>query len=1515
MKSVKRILSLIIATALVLSSLPFAVSGGGIVASAAVQADATLDIDRPLATVAVTEVTRVAYSAYTMRQPSGDNSVIVKATPSGMPELRSSFNSIAYAGETPVATQISFTPGVALSSDPTISCSNTTVTFSDYSYSNGTYSWFITGGTATVGTNLIFTVTYSYTAYNAVTGKNYTNTYNTYGSSYVEAIVTPAGEYSTKRTYEDFFFGQSTKNRSYIASYVLGANTYGTLYANGEGEGSVNFESTGSAPDWTTEYGMMHRSDGHSANRDYNIAYDPDGNRPFSYVYFDKSLHSSLSDLNLRLVTANLNQAENSGERVSVYHHASYIDSGVTDTFDGEDDNGNPPTDPIATGELGLTSFSGYISDTGASFLLYFTGSGPSEAIGTNDYTVSVRYRTPGGWSEVYVGHSHSLRVVTYDKGSLRTLVERIQTTDPAIMTTDVPAGGFKGYNPQSWYYSAGWEAFSNAYNSAKACLVRPDTTQEEINEKYAVLQEAYDSLEMRVADYSIANAYYNQALAKNKNNYTLASWAKVQNILDNYVSNYSVIYQPAVDKLAADLKLALDSLQEATADYSVFNKHLSTVNNLMRKAEATYGMPAEKAYNNWSNLVSALTRSGCVYDELDGYVVAEPLLISQQPTVDGYVLVLERAIDALSLTSANYTEAGKAEAAYKLVKLNQVVDEFAAELTAAYDALVALHGKDLSYQSKIDEATATLNDLLSRIQYKPADVTAAANVLAVAYSLDRTMYEDMSAVDQAIANLESKMNLDIRYQNDINRAVSALQSAIDNLGKNIADYTSVYNAISAVQEHEELIRSTYADTYGFTADMFYSNWSAVVTAMNNVVYGLDFTQQSTVEGYTNAILLALNSLKENTADYTRVRELQDEAYSIVSTGEGLYSEKSLDNLTSVYINVILNKPISEQAVVDGYAESIQSAIDNLEYLPADYKNVNDQLALAQAELDKDEAFTLAHPGYTYYTSESISELNVAVASVVDGLDIRYQSDVDSYATAIQYALSKLEVAPADYTQVDLKILEVPSDLTLYTTLSVATLNATINSIKRTYTADKQATVDRYVTSLDNAIKGLKFKPADYSSVTLALEAAENEIAKGIYTENSINNLREVMDSVEYGYTIDRQDEVNAFAYAIEVATDRLALLPPDYTELRRAIDEAWAKINEGIYADDAVKALKTLVEGAEREMNSGVLTINDQQYVDSLVQTIDSVIDGLWLKNADYSSVQNAINAANEKIATGLYTDGSVALLQAEIDKVVYGLDITYQPEVDQFASNIVNLTNELVLKLADYTELQKILDLLDNSSSEIYTNTYKNFNEVMYLISSYRENTVSQNMALTVDKQSQVDEMASTLQGYIDMLEPAEPEIPVVEEKFELAGTAAYKTVQGKTYIVGVKERLTAAVFKKSYVAYENVTVDVTASGGRYIGTGSVVTVTSTLTGEVIATYEIVLFGDINGDALIDTTDSVALFKVLVGEAPALSNAYKVAANLEGTRPLINDNDKSYLDDVINGAKVIDQTTGQTE
>ena len=1306
MKLKRKVISIVMVIALVLSSVPLTLMPGGFTAAAA-PADPKLVLNRPTAGIYVNEVTRVAYASNSLKPPSGNNSVIVKATKSGVPYLSGKFANIAYVGETPYATQISFTPGVTLDSAPTISCNNTTVTYasSTPAFSNGTYTWTVSGGTAEAGSVLIFTVSYTYSETNEISGKTYTNNYETQCVSYVEAIAAPTGIYSTKRTYEDYVFGTDTKNRSYIATMILGENTYGSIYNNGTANGTVDFTNasafTSEVSAWTTHFGNMKNFGGSSASKNFNVSIKADSNRPLSTVYIDKSVTSTLSSLNLRFHTLLPTYTAATKERVTVKVDSSYTVSGIADTFSADDTSNNPSNETTAASELGITLPTNKTNITTSALSTtmqsYFEGVGPCKETGTKEYTVSLKYHTPAAWTNVYVGHSFSFRFVTYDKGSLRTLVEEIQGTDPTTMSINLADGEFKGYNPQSWYYSSGWEDFKNAFVNAKKCLAKPNETQTDIDSAYATLQTAYANLQMRKADYSLAYAYYKQAISKNESKYTLASWAKLQTLIDSYADDCSALYQPAVDKMAMDIKAAMDALEYTTADYTEFLANVNTVNRILNETPTIYGKSAAEVYSGWAKVVSVLENSGCVYNDLEGYTVGTYLLITEQSTVDGYTLLLKNAIDALKVNGADYSEAMKAESAYKLLNLSYIVDDVAENLTKAYNDLIKLHNLDLSRQNDIDAAVATLKYWLDNIEYKPANTTGAINIIAEANAIDRTKYSNIAAVDSAVATLESKLGLDIRYQSEIDRAVAAVRSAIDTLIANRADYTEVDKAIEEANQIANNVLQTYASTYGFTADTFYSNWSDVTAAINSVDRNLDGSKQEQVDGYATAIRNAISALKENKADYTAVTSAQEEATPIITNGSSLYTAESLKRVRDAYMAVVPNLNISRQADVDGYAEAIRTAIGGLEYLPANYAVVNQKITEANAKLAENEAYASAHPDYTLYTSETLSALNLAIAGVDRSLNITQQKTVDEYATAISDATIGLKYAPADYTQVDLAKTNIPTDLSLYTTLSVATLNSVLKKIDTTLTADHQSKVDGYVTSINNAISNLKFKDADYSKVTVARAKVPSD--SSLYTEESWQHLQDKLNEVEEGLDIRYQNQVDQYAEAIETAIMVLKYKPADYTEVNNAISEIPADLT--IYTDESVQALNDTVNGMNKDLD-----IRYQKTVDGYASDIRAKIIALKPKGADYTAVIAAVNAANAKIAEGIYTDESVANLNNAINAVDYNLDIRYQKTVDGYASDIRAKIIALKPKGADYTAVIAAVNAANAKIAEgIYT------------------------------------------------------------------------------------------------------------------------------------------------------------------------------------------------------------------
>ncbi len=164
--------------------------------------------------------------------------------------------------------------------------------------------------------------------------------------------------------------------------------------------------------------------------------------------------------------------------------------------------------------------------------------------------------------------------------------------------------------------------------------------------------------------------------------------------------------------------------------------------------------------------------------------------------------------------------------------------------------------------------------------------------------------------------------------------------------------------------------------------------------------------------------------------------------------------------------------------------------------------------------------------------------------------------------------------------------------------------------------------------------------------------------------------------------------------------------------------------------------------------------------------------------------------------------------------------------------------------------------------------------------------------------------------IDGYV----PFDPELfGTDEEVFELVGGATVMAQGGVNYIVGLQPSLTKAKFKSTYVNYGNVDVEISATTSRYLGTGSTVTVKSKSTGEVIAEYVVVIYGDVDGSATINGRDALAVSNSVSGAADVLTGAAKLAANVEGTRTTINAKDAAVLDAVAGGTMIIDQTTGK--
>ena len=425
---------------------------------------------------------------------------------------------------------------------------------------------------------------------------------------------------------------------------------------------------------------------------------------------------------------------------------------------------------------------------------------------------------------------------------------------------------------------------------------------------------------------------------------------------------------------------------------------------------------------------------------------------------------------------------------------------------------------------------------------------------------------------------------------------------------------------------------------------------------------GVDFTQEFTV------IVKA--------ADYTKVTE----ALALIPEDMGRYTEESAAAVQKAKDAVKENLPSAEQETVNGYAAAIQTAVNALTLLGADYTEVDAVLAKVPGDL-------------SIYTEESVEALNAVIASIDRTKTIEEQQAVAAYAEALENAIAALvrKPVPADYQGVEELLGKIPKDLSIYTEKSVKALNVAKEAIVWDLDDSRQEEVDQFAENLKAALDGLTLKPADYSAVDAALAKVSNDLS--IYTEESIQPLQTAINSVESGKTILDQAEVDGWAAAIENALAGLQVRKADYSKVEEAIKKIPADLS--LYTDASVKALEDAKNSVVTER-----PVTEQESVDGYAKKIEAAIAGLTYKDADYSKV----DAAVKKIPNDLkkYTDESVKAVNDAKAAIVRGKNITEQKTVDGYAAALEKAIAGLKQKPMTAQNLPKITKGVNQSGMQ---------------------------------------------------------------------------------------------------------------------------------------------------------------------------------------------------------------------
>ena len=136
-------------------------------------------------------------------------------------------------------------------------------------------------------------------------------------------------------------------------------------------------------------------------------------------------------------------------------------------------------------------------------------------------------------------------------------------------------------------------------------------------------------------------------------------------------------------------------------------------------------------------------------------------------------------------------------------------------------------------------------------------------------------------------------------------------------------------------------------------------------------------------------------------------------------------------------------------------------------------------------------------------------------------------------------------IEKADYTKVNEAKSKVPADLSVYTDESVKALQDTLAAVVEDKDVTEQIAVNGYATSIENAIVGLKYKPADYTKVNEAKAKVPSDLS--IYADETVKTLKDALALVEEGKNITEQATVDGYADAINKAIEGLVKKPIIY--------------------------------------------------------------------------------------------------------------------------------------------------------------------------------------------------------------------------------------------------------------------------------------------------------------------------------------------------------------------------------
>lgn len=702
-----------------------------------------------------------------------------------------------------------------------------------------------------------------------------------------------------------------------------------------------------------------------------------------------------------------------------------------------------------------------------------------------------------------------------------------------------------------SWYTEATWSAFTTALAEAKAVPTGlKKSSQGTIDKAASALNAARTDLEEAAANYTNIDALIKECDALTAGDYTSVSWQNLTialNAAKALARDIKARNQATIDTAYNNLKAAKDALVPlGKANYQPI---IDEINKGTAYTEDYYTTESWAAYQTVLAAAQAMVDAGNLKED-------------EQAQISKMVEDLIAAKAALIFVDADYTavDAALAKIPADADLAAYYTNDTATSVIAARNAVV--RGYNKTKQPDVDKMAADIETAVANLKLIPADTTAlkaaideAKRVNSALYTADS--YNAMKAeLDKAEA-LYAKTDLTKKdNQAEVDAQTKALNDAITALVPAGADYTKLNNAIKAF---EALTESDWtADTWAVAK----AKYDAAVEASKKV-YTVD--QQAELDAFATELNAAIDTLVPAPADFTALDAiLKDINVYLTSWAKYLTDDyKTRANAAVESANAADFRALTknDQATVDAKTAEITELYNNPEFLDWDYTKINDAKA-AFAAIDRSK-----------YTDDSLAAVEALFAQVGDDWkqDPRKPEGAQQSAYAsqmlIQSRVLKWETLlvekpveeKADYTALDaaIKTAEelIAKGTSIYTDDSVKVLQDALaegKALSRDLLASEQGTVDA-ATAKINAAMPLTEKDASYTALDAAIALAKTKNADD-YTEASFKAMTDKLaaaEAVARDLKITAQATIDKATNELNAAISALVLKP---TEVKGAI-------------------------------------------------------------------------------------------------------------------------------------------------------------------------------------------------------------------------------------------------------------------------------------------------------------------------------------------------------------------------